>query len=100
MATDSAPGCRSPGESAAPGLRPVPASPAPGARDAGQRHGPAVRRCPPPPTPPLPPTRLRVAALLAAGMSVREIAEEIGVAKSAVQRMKPKLERRPAPRLP
>jgi len=48
----------------------------------------------------LPPTRLRVAALLAAGMSVREIAEEIGVAKSAVQRMKPKLERWPAPRLP
>jgi putative DNA primase/helicase len=38
-------------------------------------------------------TRLRVAALLAAGMSVREIAEEIGIAKSVVHRMKQKIER-------
>ena len=34
--------------------------------------------------------RLRVVALLAAGMSVREIAEEIGIAKSVVHRMKQK----------
>jgi transposase len=33
------------------------------------------------------------AALLAAGMSVREIAEEIGIAKSVVHRMKQKIER-------
>ena len=38
-------------------------------------------------------TRLRVAALLAAGMSVREIAEEIGIAKSVVHRMKQRIER-------
>jgi putative DNA primase/helicase len=37
--------------------------------------------------------RLRVVALLAAGMSVREIAEEIGIAKSVVHRMKQKIER-------
>jgi putative DNA primase/helicase len=37
--------------------------------------------------------RLRVAGLLAAGMSVREIAEEIGIAKSVVHRMKQKMER-------
>jgi HAMP domain-containing protein len=37
--------------------------------------------------------RIRVAALLAAGMSVREIAEEIGATKSAVHRMKQRLER-------
>jgi transposase len=33
------------------------------------------------------------AALLAAGMSVREIAEEIGIAKSVVHRLKQKIER-------
>jgi transposase len=33
------------------------------------------------------------AALLAAGMSVREAAEEIGIAKSVVHRMKQKIER-------
>jgi transposase len=33
------------------------------------------------------------AALLAAGMAVREIAEEIGIAKSVVHRMKQKIER-------
>jgi hypothetical protein len=33
------------------------------------------------------------AALLAAGMSVREVAEEIGIAKSVVRRMKQKIER-------
>jgi len=38
-------------------------------------------------------TRLRVAALLAAGMSVRETAEEIGVAKSVVHHMKQTIER-------
>jgi putative DNA primase/helicase len=38
-------------------------------------------------------TRLRVAALLAAGMSVREIAEEIGIAKSVAHRMKQRIER-------
>jgi transposase len=32
-------------------------------------------------------------ALLAAGMSVREIAEEIGIAKSVVHRLKQKIER-------
>jgi putative DNA primase/helicase len=37
--------------------------------------------------------RIRVAALLAAGMSVREIAEEVGATKSAVHRMKQRLER-------
>ena len=37
--------------------------------------------------------RLRVAGLLAAGMSVREIAEEIGTTKSAVHRMKQRIER-------
>ena len=37
--------------------------------------------------------RMRVAALLAAGMSVREIAEEIGATKSAVHRMKQRIER-------
>jgi putative DNA primase/helicase len=37
--------------------------------------------------------RLRVAALRATGMSVREIAEEIGIAKSVVHRMKQKIER-------
>jgi transposase len=37
--------------------------------------------------------RVRVAALLAAGMSVREIAEETGATKSAVHRMKQRLER-------
>ena len=37
--------------------------------------------------------RIRVAALLAAGMSVREIAEEIGATKSAVHRMKQRIER-------
>ena len=37
--------------------------------------------------------RLRVVALLAAGMPVREIAEEIGIAKSVVHRMKQKIER-------
>src|SRR5882672_9096769 len=37
--------------------------------------------------------RIRVAALLAAGMSVREIAEEIGTTKSAVHRMKQRIER-------
>jgi len=36
---------------------------------------------------------IRVAALLAAGMSVREIAEEIGATKSAVHRMKQRIER-------
>jgi putative DNA primase/helicase len=37
--------------------------------------------------------RIRVAALLAAGMSVRDIAEEIGATKSAVHRMKQRIER-------
>jgi putative DNA primase/helicase len=37
--------------------------------------------------------RQRVSGLLAAGMSVREIAEEIGIAKSVVHRMKQKIER-------
>jgi hypothetical protein len=37
--------------------------------------------------------RMRVAALLAAGMSVREIAEETGATKSAVHRMKQRIER-------
>src|SRR5467141_2592071 len=35
--------------------------------------------------------RLRVAALLAAGMSVREITEEIGIDKSVVHGMKQKI---------
>jgi putative DNA primase/helicase len=35
----------------------------------------------------------RVAALLAAGMSVREIAEETGATKSSVHRMKQRIER-------
>jgi len=35
----------------------------------------------------------RVAALLATGMSVREIAEEIGATKSSVHRMKQRIER-------
>jgi transposase len=38
-------------------------------------------------------TRLRVAALLAARMSVRDTAEEIGIAKSVVHRMKQRIER-------
>jgi putative DNA primase/helicase len=38
-------------------------------------------------------TRLRVAGLLAAAMSVRETADEIGIAKSVVHRMKQKIER-------
>ena len=37
--------------------------------------------------------RLRVAALLATGMTVREIAEEIGIGKSVVHRMKQRIER-------
>jgi DNA-binding NarL/FixJ family response regulator len=37
--------------------------------------------------------RLRVAALLAAGMTVREIAEEIGIGKSVVHRMKQRIDR-------
>ena len=37
--------------------------------------------------------RIRVAALLAAGMSVREIAEEVGTTKSAVHRIKQRIER-------
>jgi putative DNA primase/helicase len=37
--------------------------------------------------------RTRVAALLAAGLSVREIAEEIGTTKSSVHRMKQRIER-------
>jgi putative DNA primase/helicase len=37
--------------------------------------------------------RIRVAALLAAGMTVREIAEEVGATKSAVPRMKQRIER-------
>ena len=37
--------------------------------------------------------RMRVAALLATGMSVREIAEETGATKSAVHRMKQRIER-------
>jgi putative DNA primase/helicase len=37
--------------------------------------------------------RIRVAALLAAGMSVREIAEEVGATRSAVHRLKQRLER-------
>jgi hypothetical protein len=37
--------------------------------------------------------RIRVAALLAAGMSVREIAEETGTNRSAVHRLKQRLER-------
>jgi transposase len=37
--------------------------------------------------------RLRVSSVLATGMSVREIAEAIGIAKSVVHRMKQKIER-------
>jgi len=37
--------------------------------------------------------RLRVAALLATGMTVREIAEEIGIGKSVVHRMKQRIDR-------
>jgi putative DNA primase/helicase len=37
--------------------------------------------------------RTRVAALLAAGMTVREIAEEVGSTKSAVHRLKQRIER-------
>jgi transposase len=37
--------------------------------------------------------RLRVAALLETGMTVREIAEEIGIGKSGVHRMKQRIER-------
>jgi transposase len=37
--------------------------------------------------------RLRVAALLATGMTVREMAEEIGIGKSVVHRMKQRIER-------
>jgi putative DNA primase/helicase len=37
--------------------------------------------------------RVRVAALLATGMSVREIAEEVGATRSAVHRLKQRLER-------
>ena len=37
--------------------------------------------------------RMRVAALLATGMSVREVAEETGATKSAVHRLKQRLER-------
>jgi transposase len=37
--------------------------------------------------------RLRVAALLAAGTAVREIAEEIGIAKSVTHGIKQKIER-------
>ena len=36
--------------------------------------------------------RLRVAALLATGMTVREIAEEIGIGKSVVHQMKQRIE--------
>jgi putative DNA primase/helicase len=39
------------------------------------------------------PVRLRVAGLLAAGMAVRKIAEEIGIGKSAVHRMKQRIDR-------
>ena len=37
--------------------------------------------------------RLRVAALLETGMTVREIAEEIGIGKSVVHRMKQRIDR-------
>ena len=37
--------------------------------------------------------RLRVTALLATGMTVREIAEEIGIGKSVVHRMKQRIDR-------
>ena len=37
--------------------------------------------------------RLRVAALLGSGMTVREIAEEIGIGKSVVHRMKQRIDR-------
>ncbi len=37
---------------------------------------------------------IRAAALLATGMSVREIAEEIGATKSSVHRMKQRIERK------
>ena len=37
--------------------------------------------------------RLRVAPLLATGMMVREIAEEIGIGKSVVHRMKQRIDR-------
>jgi len=37
--------------------------------------------------------RLRVVALLATGMTVREIAEEIGIGKSVVHRLKQRIER-------
>jgi predicted transcriptional regulator len=36
---------------------------------------------------------IRIAALLAVGMTVREIAEEIGATKSAVRRMNQRIER-------
>ena len=36
--------------------------------------------------------RMRVAALLAAGLSVREIAEEVGIGKSVVHRMRQRIE--------
>jgi transposase len=37
--------------------------------------------------------RLRVSGLLAAGMTVREIAEEIGIGKSVVHRRKQRIDR-------
>ena len=37
--------------------------------------------------------RLRVTALLATGMTVREIAEDIGIGKSVVHRMKQRIDR-------
>jgi uncharacterized protein YerC len=41
--------------------------------------------------------RARVASLLAAGMTIRNIAEETGLAKSTVHRLKQEIERGAAP---
>jgi len=38
----------------------------------------------------------RIVALLAAGMTVRDVAEEIGISKSVVHRLKQKLEQEAA----
>ena len=40
--------------------------------------------------------QVRIAALLAAGMSVRDIADEIGISKSVVHRLKQRIEQEAA----